>query len=159
VDASFRSALTVPSPSNPFQDANGDIQVAPGARLPGIPRQRLKIGGDYTILPRWVLGATLNVVGSGYYVGDASNQLAPIPGYRLVSLHSSYQLAGKVEVFASISNLFNSKYATWGILSDPTGVGAPGVPPTGVTNGPGVDNRFQSPAAPLEAFAGARMTF
>jgi iron complex outermembrane receptor protein len=159
VDASFQSALTVPSPSNPFQDANGDIQVAPGARLPGIPRQRLKIGADYQLLPNWVLGATLSFVSSVYYVGDASNQLAPICGYRLVSVHSSYQLAGKVEVFASISNLFNSKYSTWGILSDPTGVGAPGIPPTGVSNGAGVDNRFQSPAAPFAAFAGARITF
>jgi iron complex outermembrane receptor protein len=159
IAATFQSALTVPSPSNPFQDANGDIQVEPGNRLPGIPRQRLKVGADYRILPNWVLGTTLNIVSSSYYVGDASNQLAPIPGYQIVSLHSSYALAGKLEVFASISNLFNSRYATWGILSDPTGVGAPGIPLTAVSNGPGVDNRFLSPAAPFEASAGVRITF
>jgi iron complex outermembrane receptor protein len=158
VAATFQSALTVPSPSSPFQDANGDIQVEPGNRLPGIPRQRLKVGADYQILPNWALGATLNIVSSSYYVGDASNQLAPIPGYQIVSLHSSYALAGKLEVFASISNLFNSRYATWGILSDPTGIGAPGIPPTAVSNGPGVDNRFLSPAAPFEASAGVRIT-
>jgi hypothetical protein len=28
-----------------------------------------------------------------------------------------------------------------------------------VTNGPGVDNRFLSPAAPFEAFCGVRITF
>ena len=50
-------------------------------------------------------------------------------------------------------------YATWGILGDPTGIGAPGIPPDGVTNGPGVDNRFLSPAAPLEMFGGVRITF
>lgn len=159
VAATFQSALTVPSPSNPFQDANGDIQVRPGNRLPGIPLQRLKVGADYQILPNWVLGSTLNVVSSSYYVGDASNQLAPIPGYQIVSLHSSYSLAGKVEVFASISNMFNSRYATWGILSNPTGAGAPGIPLTAVSNGPGVDNRFLSPAAPFEASAGVRITF
>jgi iron complex outermembrane recepter protein len=159
LDASFQSALTVPSPSNQFQDANGDIQVEPGDHLPGIPRQRLKIGADYRILPDWVLGATLNIVSGVYYVGDASNQLAPISGYHVASLHSSYTLAGKIEVFASISNLFNSKYATWGILSDPTGIGAPGIPPGAVTNGAGVDNRFLSPAAPFEAVAGVRVAF
>jgi len=158
VAATFQSTLTVPSPSNPFRDANGDIQADPGNRLPGIPRQRLKVGADYQILPNWALGATLNVVSSSYYVGDASNQLAPILGYQIVSLHSSYALAGKLEVFASISNLFNSRYASWGILSDPTGVGAPGIAPTAVTNGPGVDNRFLSPAAPFEASAGVRIT-
>ena len=158
VDATFQSALTVPSPSNPFQDVNGNIEVGPGDHLPGIPQQRLKIGAEYKILADWTLGATLNVVSDFYYVGDASNQLAPIAGYRTVSLHSSYQATRSVEVFASISNLFNARYATWGILSDPTGIGAPGVPPNGVANGPGVDNRFLSPAAPFEAFAGVRIT-
>jgi iron complex outermembrane receptor protein len=159
VQATFRSPLTVPSPSNPYQDALGDIQVEPGDQLPGIPEHRLKLGADYKILPQWSAGATLNLVSSFYYVGDESNQLAPIPGYTTVNLHSSYRPVPHVEVFASINNLFNRKYATWGILSDPTGVGAPGVPANGVTNGPGVDNRFLSPAAPLEAFGGVRITF
>jgi len=44
-------------------------------------------------------------------------------------------------------------------LSDPTGVGAPGIPINAVTNGPGVNNRFLSPAAPIEAFGGVRLTF
>jgi iron complex outermembrane recepter protein len=159
VQATFRSALTVPSPSSPYQDAAGDIQVEPGDHLPGIPDQRLKIGGDYKVLPNWKVGASLNLVSSFYYVGDESNQLAPIPGYTTVNLYTSYKPVPHLEIFATIDNLFNRKYATWGILSDPTGVGAPGVPADGVTNGPGVDNRFLSPAAPLEAFGGVRVTF
>jgi iron complex outermembrane receptor protein len=159
VQATFRSALTVPSPSNPHQDALGDIQVEPGSHLPGIPDHRLKLGADYKILPQWTVGATLNLVSSFYYVGDESNQLAPIPGYTTVNLHSSYKPVPHLELFASINNLLNRKYATWGILSDPTGVGAPGIPADGVTNGPGVDNRFLSPAAPFEAFGGVRISF
>jgi iron complex outermembrane receptor protein len=159
VQATFQSPLTVPSPSNPYQDALGDIQVEPGDHLPGIPEHRLKLGGDYQIFAAWSAGATLNFVSSAYYVGDESNQLAPIPGYTTVNLHSVYKPAAHVEFFASINNLFNRHYATWGILSDPTGVGAPGVPANGVTNGPGIDNRFLSPAAPFEAFGGMRLTF
>lgn len=159
VQATFRSPLTVPSPSNPYQDALGDIQVESGNHLPGIPAHRLKLGVDYKILPLWTMGATLNLVSSFYYVGDESNQLAPIPGYTTVKLHSSYKPVPHLEVFASIDNLLNRKYGTWGILSDPTGVGAPGIPASGVTNGPGVDNRFLSPAAPFEAFGGVRVTF
>jgi iron complex outermembrane recepter protein len=159
VQATFRSPLVVPSPSNPYQNALGDIQVEPGDHLPGIPDHRLKLGADYKIIPAWTVGATLNWVSSFYYVGDESNQLAPIPGYTTVNLHTTYKPVPHFEVFASINNLFNRKYATWGILSDPTGIGAPGIPPNGVTNGPGVDNRFLSPAAPFEAFAGMRITF
>jgi len=127
--------------------------------LPGIPDHRLKLGADYKIIPEWTVGATLNLVSSFYYVGDESNQLAPIPGYTTVNLHTTYNPVPHFEVFATINNLLNRKYATWGILSDPTGIGGPGIPPNGVTNGPGVDNRFLSPAAPFEAFGGVRITF
>ena len=158
VQATFQSALTVPSPSNPFQDENGDIQVAPGDRMPGIPESRLKLGADFKIIPQWTVGATLNYVSSAYYVGDESNQLPPLPGYATVNLHTSYKPFAHLEVFASISNLLNRKYATWGILSDPTGINAPGIPADADTNDPGVDNRFQSPAAPFEVFGGVRLT-
>jgi len=158
VQAEFRSPLVVPSPSNPFQDDNGDIQVEPGNHLPGIPEHRLKIGADFKVIPAWTVGATANYTSSFYYVGDESNQLAPIPGYTVVGLHSTYRPIPHLEVFASITNLLNRKYATWGILSDPTGIGAPGIPDE-PTNGPDVDNRFLSPAAPFEAFGGIRLSF
>lgn len=159
VQATFRSSLVVPSPSNPFADANGDIQVTPGDRLPGIPKHRLKLGADYKVIPAWTVGASVNIVSSFSYAGDDANQLAPIPGYTVVNLFSTYRPVPHLELFATIDNLLNRKYATYGILSDPTGVGAPGVPANGVTNGPGVDNRFLSPSAPLEIFGGLRVTF
>ena len=160
VAAQFESALTVPSPSNPYQDANGDIHVRPGDELPGIPRSRFKTGLDYALRPETLtVGITLNVVGSFYFVGDESNQLAPIPGYHVLDVHASYRPRRHLELFASIKNLLNAKYATFGILSDPTGVGAPGIPAGAVQNGPGVDNRFLSPAAPFEAFGGVRVSF
>jgi iron complex outermembrane receptor protein len=159
VDATFQSPLTLPSPSSPFQDANGNIQVLPGDHLPGIPRHRLKAGVDCMVLAGWTVGGTVKFVGSSYYYGDESNQLAPLPSYRVVELHTSYRPGKTFEFFASVNNLLNARYANYGILSDPTGVGAPGIPANGVTNGPGVDNRFQSPAAPIAVTAGVRIGF
>lgn len=159
VDATFQSAIQLPSPSNPYQDANGNIQVVPGDRLPGIPRNRIKTGVDYMVSPQWKVGASLIIVGSQYYFGDESNQNAPLPGYHVVNLHASYQVARQIELFGSIDNLLNSRYATYGIYSDPTGIGAQGIPADGVTNGPGVDNRFESPAAPIAVFGGLRISF
>jgi len=75
----------------------------------------------------------------------------------VVGLHASYQAARWLEVFGSIENLFNAKYATYGIYSDPTGIGTPGVPINGMSNGPGVDNRFFSPAYPFAIYAGIRV--
>jgi iron complex outermembrane receptor protein len=159
VAATFESALMLPSPSNPYQSVLGDIQVEPGDRLPGIPRHRLKSGLDYHPRPAWTLGATLTIVSPEYYFGDESNQDTTLAGYHVVGLHAAYRSGKRLELFASIDNLLNARYSTYGILSDPTGVGAPGVPADGVTNGPGVDNRFQSPAAPFAVHGGVRITF
>jgi iron complex outermembrane recepter protein len=159
VQATFRSPFTESSPSNPFQNALGDVEVLPGDHLPGIPEHRVKLGADYKILPQWTLGTTVNFVSDFYYVGDESNQLQPIGGYTVVNLHTSYKPLPHFEMFASINNLLNRRYGTWGILSDPTGIDAPGIPPNGTTNGPGINNRFLSPAAPLEAFGGIRIEF
>ena len=77
----------------------------------------------------------------------------------MLGLHASYQASHRFELFARVDNVLDTKYSTYGILSDPTGVGAPGVPVDGVTNGPGVDNRFQSPAPPFAIFGGVRVRF
>jgi iron complex outermembrane receptor protein len=159
VDASFESALTLPSPSNPYQDAYGNIQVEPGDHLPCIPQHRIKAGVDYKVLSTWTVGASVRFVSDQYYYGDESNQLAPMPSYQVFGLHSSYQATRWLQVFAHIDNLLNAKYATYGVLSDSTGIGAPGIPVTGVTNGPGVDNRFLSPAYPFAIYGGVRITF
>lgn len=138
----------MPSPSNPFQNGSGDVQAEHCDNLPGIPEHRLRLGADYIILANRSAGVTVSMVSSFYYVGDEANQLAPIAGYQVVGLHTSYQRSPHLEFFAQITNLLDRRYSTWGILSDPTGVGAPGV-----------NNRFQSPAAPFEVFAGARFRF
>jgi iron complex outermembrane recepter protein len=159
VDATFESALLLPSPSSPYQDADGNIQVEPGDHLPGIPQHRIKAGIDYRVLPQWIVGASVRFVSDQYYYGDESNQTAPMPSYQVFGLHSSYQVTRWLQVFGHIDNLLNAKYATYGVLSDPTGIGAPGIPPDGVTNGPGVDNRFLSPAYPFAIYGGVRITF
>jgi len=155
IDATFQSPLTLPSPSNPFADANGNIHVVPGDHLPGIPQNQLKVGVDYHVTPEWIVGATLIYFSDQFFRGDESNQNPTLPGYAVVGLHSSYSITKNFEIFANIQNLFNSHYDTFGIFGDPTGINAPGVP----TNGVGVDNRFVTPAAPISIFGGMRIKF
>ena len=54
-----------------------------------------------------------------------------------------------------LDNVLNAHYSTFGVLGDPTGVGAPGIP----SNGSSVDARFQSPAAPIAAYGGVKVRF
>ena len=157
--ATFRSPLLEPSPANPFQDANGNIQVNVGDELPLIPKNRLKVGADVMLLPHWSVGATWSYVGPSFYRGDEANLNPQLPGYSLASVRTSYQFGKHVQVFANIQNLFDRHYSTYGILGDPTGVGAPGVPPAGVFGDPDVAAQFQSPAMPRAYFGGVKLSF
>lgn len=159
IDATFRSPLVLNSPSNPFQDDDGNIQVVPGDRLPLIPKHRVKLGADYWLLRGWSIGGSANIVSSSFYKGDESNQLPQLPGYAVFSLRTTFKLGKQVELYANVQNLFDKHYSTVGILGDPTGVNAPGVPADADSNDPGVDNRFQSPGMPRAWFGGIRFTF
>jgi iron complex outermembrane receptor protein len=159
IDATFRSPLLLHSPSNPFQDADGNIQVLPGDHLPLIPNNRIKLGGDFWVLPNWSVGASFTFVSDSFYKGDESNQNPQLPGYHVFSLRTSYKIVKQVELFANVQNLFDERYSTLGLFGDPTGVNAPGVPVGAGSNDPGVDNRFQSPGTPRAYFGGVRVTF
>jgi iron complex outermembrane receptor protein len=159
VSATFESTFLLNSRQNTYANANGDIEVRPGDVLPGIPVNRFKAGVDYRVLPSWSVGANVIYESSQYFRGDESNQMGPLSGYTAINLHSKYELTDNIELFANMLNAPNAKYATFGVLGDPTGIGAPGIPPGAVTNGPGVDNRFESPAAPISAFGGVRIKF
>ena len=52
INATFRDAITLSSPNNPFADADGLIHVQPGNHLPSIPQHRFKARAEYSILLR-----------------------------------------------------------------------------------------------------------
>jgi iron complex outermembrane receptor protein len=151
IDATFQSAFTLSSPNNPFADA-GNIQVKPGDQLPGVPQNRLKVNADYVMTDKWRLGGNLIFTSSQFFSGDASNQNPKLPDYWVVNLHSSYQLAENVELFALIQNLFDRNYATFGIFGNAMKTPLPGVPNP-------FDPRFITVAAPLAVFGGIRVRF
>ncbi len=159
VDATFRSSLTLPSPNNPLADANGNISVVAGDRLPGIPRHQFKVGGNYRLTPKWTLGGVVIGDSDQYLRGDEANQNPTLPGYVVANLHSTYAVTRNLDAFANVQNLFDAHYATFAQFGDPTGIGAPGIPADAVTNGPGVDNRFVGPAAPISVFGGVHVRF
>jgi iron complex outermembrane receptor protein len=148
LDATFRDTLTLNSPQNPAA-VGGLITVHPGDRLPSVPQHRLKLGADYKPTAAWTIGASVTVASGQYLRGDESNQNPQIPGYAVVNLHSSYRVAEEVELFALVQNLFDARYETFGTFFDPAQI-----PFLGLS-----DPRTFSPAPPLGAFAGIRITF
>lgn len=149
LQAQFRDPFTARSPNNPYADADDDIQVKSGDRIPGIPRHLFKVGADYSVTPAFKVGATVLYTSDKVLRGDESNQLKPIGGYTLVNLRAQYQLTRHVAVFGRIANLLDKEYATFGGLGEADEV-----------LGDQFDNpRFVSPGAPRAAWFGVRATF
>jgi outer membrane receptor protein involved in Fe transport len=168
VDATFQSDFAVSANSNSTADANGDIQVRPGDRIPLIPRHTGRLILGYQAA-RWDLGANLMVASGSYLHGNENNAnraggtnglgayvsgTGAIPGYAVVNLHGSCRLTEKLEVFARVVNLFDRQYSTAGFLTsnafNPNGSFRPN--PADWTNEDAV-----SPAQPRGMWAGLRL--
>jgi outer membrane receptor protein involved in Fe transport len=153
VDATFRNALTLAS-NSPFADANGNIEVVPGDRIPMIPRNRLKIGAEYALTNALKIGSDVIGVGSQYFAGDASNQAEKLPAYVVVDANASYQINENVEVYARVENLLDNHYYTYGTFFDTTAI------PNFANGGAAfTDPRSLTPAEPRAIYAGMKATF
>ena len=153
VDARFLDTLQVGSHS-PFADADGNVQIVPGNRIPAIPRNRVKFGMDYSITDAFKVGGDALFVGNQYFVGDKSNQAVRLPGYAVFNLHTSYQINKMLQIYGRVDNIFDNRYATYGTFFDTTDV------PNFANGGaPFTDARSVSPARPRAFYAGLRATF
>ena len=151
LDATYRFDGDIASPNNPMADANGNVQVVTGNKIPGLPQHQFKAGLDYFVTPDWKIGGDIIAVGSRYYVGDDANQNDKLPGYAVVNLHTSYQVTPNITLFALANNIFNNKYALFGTYFEPQGTAKAGLPIT-LT-----DQRTLVPGAPLAIYGGIRV--
>ncbi len=153
VEATFESSLLLPSnvAANDAASENGEISVAPGDRLPGIPRHSFKVGGRYDVTSGWSISLDGIVASSRIFVGDEGNDQTPLDGYKSVNLRSAYAMTESVELFGRVDNLFDADYATFGVLAEVE---------LALEEAPGADDpRFVSPASPRSAFVGPRVRF
>ena len=152
VDATFESPLLLPSDEE-VNDAATDegVAVAPGDRLPGIPRHSLKAGVRQDLTDAWDLALEAVVSSSRFFLGDEGNDQIPLEGYAVVNMRSTYRFDNGVELFARIENLLDRKYATSGVLAE-LEVFLREVPDAS-------DPRFIGPGIPRSAFGGVRVRF
>jgi outer membrane receptor protein involved in Fe transport len=154
VNATFEAPFVVNSPSNSTADAGGNIQVQPGNRILGIPRNSLKLRFQYDLPEHATLGVNIIYSGSIFARGDENNQDANgrVPGYSVVNLDGRYRLGKGFEVFARVANLFDRKYSNFGILGQNFFAG----PGRGFDGTNPVAEQFRGPGVPRGAWAGLR---
>jgi outer membrane receptor protein involved in Fe transport len=151
-DATFRGSFIESSPNNPAADADGNIAVQPGDRMPGIPAHLVKIGVQCKVTDAWTVGA-IGVAASGQYLfSDEANLTQKLPGYFRLDLNTSYQVTKNVQVFALVQNALDARYYTYGTFSPTTSVPIAQAPNATLT-------RSYNIAAPIGAFGGVRVIF
>ena len=125
IDATYQSYLALSSPNNPYANANGFIFVHPGDVLPGIPRNRLKLGADLAVTSQWTVGISMQAMSNQVLFTDQSNQTPRLDGYAVSSLHTEYTFTPSLQWFLNVDNLFDKRYDTVGMYTNASGVPFP----------------------------------
>ena len=118
--ATYQSSFVEQSASNSSANAQGNVTVNPGDRIPGIPQNTLKVRFDYAATSKWNVGTNVLYRSSIFARGDENNQdvNGQIAGYFVVDLDTTYQVTKQLQVFAHLNNLFDKRYADFGILGE-----------------------------------------
>nr|WP_236061633.1 TonB-dependent receptor [Paraburkholderia domus] len=116
--ATYQSSFVEQSASNSSADGQGNITMHPGDRIPGIPENTLKLRLDYAATAKWNVGANILYRSSIFARGDENNldSNGRIAGYAIVDLDTTYQVTKQLQLFTHVNNLFDKRYADFGIL-------------------------------------------
>jgi len=173
LDATFASGETIASPGNSSADANGNIAIRPGDRLPLVPRHVFKARAAWQVNPAWsvelgmlgVSGSTARGNENGLHHPDGTRFLGSgaTPGHIVFDLGTTWQATPRLRFFAQVDNLFDRRYATAAQLGV-TGFTADGAflarPFAAQGDAAGlVHATFYAPGAPRSIRAGLRYTF
>ncbi|SPB18475.1 TonB-dependent receptor [Caballeronia novacaledonica] len=120
VNATYRSTWTESSGSNSSADDDGNITVHSGDRIPGIPANTVKMRIDYNPIARWNIGTNLTYRSNIFARGDENNQdvNGSVAGYFLIDLDTTYNVTKQLQVYATVKNLLNKRYANFAILGE-----------------------------------------
>lgn len=150
VNATFKDSFMVLSPNHPDANADGELAVQAGDRMPGIPEHLLKLGADFHVLEQFTVGGEVLFNSDQVLRGDEANRLDTIDGYMLVNLRANYFLTEGLAVFARVTNVFDEDYENFGLL---------GEEPTEILPLADARPRFLGVGAPRAAWLGAALRF
>jgi len=98
--------------------------------------------------------------GPQYALGDENNQdrNGPLPSYVVLHLDARYDATPDLQLFMTVSNLFDRRYQTFALLGANafTGPGDTFGPSQGIAT---VAEQFRAPASPRGIFVGLRYAF
>jgi outer membrane receptor protein involved in Fe transport len=111
-----------------------------------LPQNTVKLGADYAINRQLTLGGDIVYNSAQYLRGDEANRLAPIGGFTIVNLRAVYRIGEHFSTYLRLQNIFDRRYADFGVIGDATAV----LPQF-------TDPRLLSPGAPRAAWIGVSL--
>jgi iron complex outermembrane recepter protein len=181
IDARFGDDFLVVSPNNSTRNTTpaatspeeDEIAVKKGNRLPGVPRHQLKILLNYKPASAITLGSEIVAFSSQFVRGNENNAHqagtftdqagntrtfdgpGQLPGYAVVNLRSQWQINRKLELLARVTNVFDKRFFTGGVLGESAFAGG------SLTLDPDqwAKTTFVSPGAPRQWWVGLRYKF
>lgn len=169
--ATFDSSACLVSESNSTAETSAactgddEIEVRKGNRLPGLPAHTLKLSVDLQATPSWSVGAQVRAQSKQYVRGNENNAhqadgvdffgSGSTAGFALLDLTTSWKLRPGWEVFGKVSNVFDRRYSTGGLL------GTNGFAANGAVQAPADwrNEQFVAPGAPRAGWVGLRVSF
>ena len=131
VDATYQTTATL-------SNSLGTETVTPGSKIPSIPQNTFKAGGEYEVFHNGFLGSDLQYVASQYARGDDQNLYPQIPNYTVLNINARYVINKNIELYATGRNVLDNHYASFGQLgqnffqnNQTTTFMGPGAPATG----------------------------
>lgn len=163
IDATYDSQFQIANNANSSQ-SSGIITVKPGANIPGISPNQIKLRLEYELTSKWTIGSNLMAYSEQYIFGNENNAhnaaksssrpgFAKLGGYAIVNLDTQYDVGNGLKFFAKATNIFDKDYYAAGRL------GETHIDPTGWQ---GLNERRYAqvvPGAPQAAWVGVRYEF
>ncbi|HEV2644789.1 MAG TPA: TonB-dependent receptor [Acidobacteriaceae bacterium] len=184
LNATYQSEQTVDGHSNSTNDSamagqpglDDDIHIVPGDFIPQVPRNTLKVFGEYR--PTSKLSVELDVLaeGSSFARGNENNLDQPdgvyylgkgrSAGYGVANVGARYQVASRVQLFVQMNNLLDKHYSTGAQLgvspfdNNNRFVARPFGTPYGTADGdiPIRTSTFLAPGTPFNVYGGLKFT-
>ena len=144
--ATFEDAFLVPSVNHP-QAVNGAIPVQPGDHLPLVPERLLKVGLAFAATERLGIDVNAHYASSHRFRGDEGNLATGIGSHAVANLRVDYRIAEGLLAFAKMDNVFNERYATFGVFGEADEVLGDAFK----------GSRFVTPAAPRAGWLGVEL--
>lgn len=142
-----------------------EIEVRPGNRIPGLPQHSFKFGADWQPAAGWSVGTQLRAYSGQFVRGNENNAHQPdgvdfngsgrVGGFAVVDMTASWKPTANLELFGKVSNLFDRRYGSAGILGENAFDAA------GAIQAPADwrAEQFVGPGAPRAAWLGVRLQF